>query len=104
MSPKKKEPVKTPRKPGKYARVMERIFRAHYKPGINRFEFARSDLATVAKQEGVALPESYDPADDKPAKNLGDIIYTYRFRKDFPPFIKSTAPKGKMWVITGKGI
>jgi hypothetical protein len=89
------------RKPGKYVRVIERIFLAHYKPGANRFEFRRQELASAARQEGVKVVEKDDEYES--AKNLGDIVYTFRFRRDFPPSIKDTAPRGKMWVITGKG-
>lgn len=38
-----------------------------------------------------------------PRANLGDIIYTYRYRRDLPPEICSRAPEGKVWLIKGAG-
>ena len=37
-------------------------------------------------------------------KNLGDIPYSFRFRKELPEEIKETAPKNGEWIIVGAGI
>jgi len=36
-------------------------------------------------------------------KNLGDVVYTYRYRKDLPPSILDTAPDGETWIIRPAG-
>jgi hypothetical protein len=88
------------KKAGVYHQIISEVFQRNRKNNATRFEFSRSDLLTVAKQFGIVEVEG----DEKTiAKNLGDIVYTYRFRKDFPPTILQAAPKGKMWIITGKG-
>lgn len=35
--------------------------------------------------------------------NLGDIVYSFRYRHELPPDIRSTAPKGQAWIVTGLG-
>jgi hypothetical protein len=90
---------KRKKKKGVYAKTICQVFDDHYEPGINRFEFTRSELAKAAKAAGLDVTGD----EELGKKNLGDIIYTFRFRQDFPPSIKSKAPSGKMWIITGKG-
>lgn len=36
-------------------------------------------------------------------KNLGDLIYTFRYRADLPPGILNTAPQGETWIIRSAG-
>ena len=36
-------------------------------------------------------------------KNLGDIIYSFRYRTDLPASILSTAPEGETWIIRSAG-
>jgi len=36
-------------------------------------------------------------------KNLGDVIYSYRYRAELPKSIQETAGKGKTWLIRGIG-
>ena len=90
----------TKRKRGKgsqYTDIILDIFRSRY-AGRVRFEFARSVLNSAEK-----LGFEFRGDDQTVAKNLGDIVYTFRFRKDFPDEILRTAPKGKMWIISGRG-
>lgn len=72
----------------RYTDIIERIFRAHYRKGAREFEFERTEIEGVAQQLGVVLP-----------KNLGDLIYSFRFRALLPDAILETAPKGHEWVI-----
>jgi len=95
--PKKKRGTST--KQGGYARVISAIFQRHYRPGSNRFTFRRTELADTVERLGLELKGDSEIV----AKNLGDIVYSFRFRRDFPPEINATAPSGKMWIITGKG-
>jgi hypothetical protein len=88
------------KKAGIYNQIISDIFRRNRKLGATRFDFSRSDLLDAARRFGIAELEG----DEKTiAKNIGDIVYTYRFRKDFPSDIVQEAPKGKMWIIVGKG-
>jgi len=77
-----------------YKRIIEEVFAAGYRRGAEAVPFERDDLARVADRLGVRLP-----------KNLGDLIYSFRFRAAFPESITSRAPKGKEWIIrlVGRG-
>lgn len=72
----------------RYASILEEIFRREYHHGDSRVEFRRQDLETVARDLEIELP-----------KNLGDIIYSFRFRNELPDSIKSTASEGLTWII-----
>ena len=37
-------------------------------------------------------------------KNLGDLIYTFRYRRELPHSILDTAPEGTTWIIRSAGI
>ena len=36
-------------------------------------------------------------------KNLGDVIYSMRYRTELPPSIAATAGQGMEWIIEGAG-
>ncbi len=78
-------------KAGMYNTVILAIFRRHYKEEITNFEFSRLELKEVGTQVGL------DP------KNLGDVIYSFRFRRPLPKEILDTAPQGFEWIIEGAG-
>jgi hypothetical protein len=82
------------RKPNRYSAIIGAIFKNHYKPGQTQFEFSREEFVEIARSLGIALP-----------KNLGDTIYSFRFRTALPPGIATTATKGMEWGIelAGKG-
>jgi hypothetical protein len=82
-------------KQNRYSQLIEAIFRARYQDGLQSIAFPRDELTQVASKLGIALP-----------KNLGDVIYSFRYRSDFPAFITSTAPDGHVWVIrpVGRGL
>lgn len=88
-------PAVPTKKPNRYSAIVGTIFKRHYKPGNVQFEFSRDEFVGVAKSLGIALP-----------KNLGDTIYSFRFRTELPPEIVATAPKGREWGIdlAGKGV
>jgi hypothetical protein len=79
-------------KPNRYARIIERIFFLHYKKGAQEFEFEREEIISVAEKLGISLP-----------KNLGDIIYSFRYRAALPDSIQAKAPAGKSWIIRPAG-
>jgi len=80
-----------PRLP-QYVPLIAAIFASHYVAGEEQFEFEREELTNSAQALGVQLP-----------KNLGDVIYSFRYRKDLPAEILSTAPQGKEWIIEPAG-
>ena len=78
----------------RYSRLIEAIFLARYQPGVDVVPFAREDVSAQAAQLGINLP-----------KNLGDVIYSFRFRIPLPDPILATQPAGYEWLIKlqGKG-
>jgi hypothetical protein len=78
--------------PNRYARVIERIFLSRYKAGATKVPFEREDIISTAEALKIKLP-----------KNLGDIIYSFRYRTPLPETIRAKAPKGKEWIIRPAG-
>lgn len=76
----------------RYAQLIEDIFFKRYKKGDTRVEFIREDIENTAAQLDIKLP-----------KNLGDVIYSFKFRAALPETIKETAEDGKEWVIKNIG-
>lgn len=72
----------------RYSKILERIFNSHHQQGMTAVDFTREEMVRVADELGIALP-----------KNLGDLIYSFRFRVDIPASIAQTAPSGSCWVI-----
>jgi hypothetical protein len=75
-----------------YNALIARIFKNHYRRGIDEFEFDRDELEKVAAQLDLRLP-----------KNLGDLIYSFRYRKKLPTEILETATGEKEWIIEPAG-
>ena len=69
-------------KPNRYSAIIGRIFRDHHKLGTTQFEFSRDEFVDIAHSLGIVLP-----------KNLGDTIYSFRFRTALPPEITSPRPR-----------
>ncbi len=84
--------VSTPRPNNRYRLLIEKIFFEHWKKGVGEFVFARTELKETAEQLGIELPD-----------NLGDVIYSFRFRTALPDKIIETQPKSKEWIIEGAG-
>ncbi|MFO7956684.1 MAG: endonuclease [Candidatus Brocadiia bacterium] len=76
----------------RYARIIEDIFHSNYSKGQRTVEFSRSDIVESAENLGITLP-----------KNLGDVIYTFRYRSALPASIRKTEPESESWVITLRG-
>lgn len=77
---------------GVYASIVERLFLDRYSPGDTEVAFARDALESTAKVLGVKLPS-----------NLGDVIYSVRYRVPMPDAVTATQPPGMEWVIVGRG-
>lgn len=72
----------------RYSRIIETIFLRGMKPGITDLIFKREELISTATELGIELP-----------RNLGDVVYSFRYRASLPESIKKTAPEGFEWVI-----
>lgn len=77
----------------KYDDIIKTIFFDQYADGVTSIRFEREELAQKAQQLGFTVP-----------KNLGDIVYTYKYRKSLPEEIIQTAPDGYYWRIKNIGI
>lgn len=75
-------------KSNRYSALIEDIFFKHYSEGDAELLFFREELETSATKLGIKLP-----------KNLGDVIYSFRFRNEMPTSIVELQPEGKEWVI-----
>src|SRR5215213_7254891 len=78
--------------PNRYAQIIEAIFFKGFTKGKVQIPFAREEIVTTAKKLKIALP-----------KNLGDILYSFRYRSNLPGKILDTAPSGFEWVIASIG-
>lgn len=76
----------------RYKALIESIFFHHWSEGVTDFEFARDEIRTKADELRIELPD-----------NLGDVLYSFRFRISFPQSIIDTQPAGREWVIEGAG-
>lgn len=76
----------------RYARILERIFSARYSPGMREVPFQREDIVATAAELGIATP-----------KNLGDLIYSFRYRNPLPTTIAATAPANEEWSLRSAG-
>ncbi len=66
------------------------VFQRHHCGGA--FEFARDELFMAAAELGLDAP-----------KNVGDVLYAYRYRRTLPQRILDAAPPGKEWAILPAG-
>lgn len=76
-----------------YDQIISKVFNDNYHRGADRVDFSREELAEAARSFGIPIP-----------KNLGDVVYTYRYRRELPSPLKLSAPTGKQWVIMPMGI
>ncbi|MCF6314152.1 MAG: hypothetical protein L3J39_17015 [Verrucomicrobiales bacterium] len=76
----------------RYENIIEKIFFNRYKKHAKTVKFLREDIETTASDLAIKLP-----------KNLGDLIYSFRYRNPLPETIRKTQPKGQEWIIEGVG-
>jgi hypothetical protein len=76
-----------------YVSIITHIFQKYWRKGIEDFEFHRDEMVDAAKAVGVERPD-----------NLGDVIYSFKFRRELPKAILESAPKGKSWILEGAGL
>ena len=77
----------------KYGQIISWVFLKNYQPGDVIVAFNRNELVSASEKLGFAR-----------IKNLGDIPYSFRFRRELPEDIQSIAPEGCEWIIVGTGI
>lgn len=76
----------------RYQQCILYIFRKYYSAGVHEFEFLREDIEEAAKKQGIELP-----------KNIGDVVYSFRYRYGLPEPIPSLADEDFEWIIEGAG-
>ncbi len=79
-------------KPNRYEKIIEEIFFKGFIKGSNEVDFQREDIEKIARKLKIKLP-----------KNLGDILYSFRYRSSLPESVAEKAPKGQQWIIRSKG-
>lgn len=79
---------------GKYDDVIERVFHKNYNEGDLAVYFNREDIVDACDYLNVVR-----------IKNIGDVTYSYRFRKELPESITNKLPSANTdWIIIGEGI
>ena len=76
----------------RYEAIISKVFKAHFRVGAAEFEFTRDEFVVIAQSLRIELP-----------KNVGDVIYSFRYRNELPRSITSTATGGREWIIEGAG-
>jgi hypothetical protein len=76
----------------RYLALIEKVFFDHYKKGGKEVCFERDELVSAAKQLRIKLP-----------KNLGDVVYSVRYRTALPKRLVDLQPVGHEWIIEGIG-
>lgn len=76
----------------RYKRLIEKIFFDHYTEGDTEVAWLRDDLEDASIALGFRIP-----------KNLGDVVYSVRYRTPMPQSVLDTQPEGFEWIIEGTG-
>ncbi len=77
----------------KYEQVVEWVFQQKYQPDMVYLSFNREELVRACEALGFER-----------IRNLGDIPYSFRFRRELPDSIQNTAPVRAEWIIVGVGV
>lgn len=75
-----------------YDSIIKHVFAKRFEAGAALVRFTRDDLVEAAIELGLERP-----------KNIGDIVYTYRYRRTLPAEISDKVPVGKSWIIRPDG-
>jgi hypothetical protein len=81
-----------PPRNNRYSRIVEKIFLDHYHKGDREVLFDRDEFRKTATELGI-----------NPPKNLGDIVYSFRYRNELPEIITRESPDGYDWIILPNG-
>ena len=79
----------------RYGAIIENIFHDRYNVGDTVVGFERPDIIEASQVLGIEIPQ-----------NLGDVIYSFRYRTPLPSSIQELATEGMMWIIrpAGRGL
>lgn len=75
-----------------YARIADAIFHSRYSNGDTSVPFERAEIEQAALRLGLEVP-----------KNLGDFVYSMRYRMPMPQSIAATAMPDREWTILPAG-
>src|SRR2546425_846464 len=75
-----------------YSLIIAEIFNSKFKEGMREVEFLRDELVKVGNELKIDVP-----------KNLGDLVYSFRYRASLPDSIQARAAKGETWIIRSAG-
>ena len=84
MGTKRVKSARQAEKPDAYNRIIEQIFFRHYREKASSVEFTREEIPTAARELKVPVPD-----------NLGDVIYSFRYRRPLPSSILKTCRSGE---------
>ncbi len=76
----------------RYGQIIESVFLSRYTKGTRELLFEREDIERAAAGLKIRLP-----------KNIGDVIYSFRYRTSLPKSVRTKAPKGMQWIIRPAG-
>src|SRR4030042_4582208 len=76
----------------RYSKLIEAVFFKHYGKDAREVLFERTDIVEAAQKLKIALP-----------KNLGDVVYSFRYRTELPRSVTTKDSKGHVWVIVPAG-
>lgn len=76
-----------------YDDIIAHVFFSNFHEGAREIPFSREELVAAASHLELPRP-----------RNIGDIPYSFRYRRDLPKSITDTAPAGCEWVIRGAGV
>ena len=74
-----------------YDALIQKIFLDGHRPGASEVPFDRADIPRAAASLDLPLPG-----------NVGDVLYSYRYRRPFPPAILATQPEGRVIGSAGR--
>lgn len=76
----------------RYNAIIEQIFFDNYIEGADEVSFTREEITSAAGKLNIKLP-----------KNLGDVIYSFRYRTTLPDPVRAKAPVDHDWIIRPAG-
>ena len=80
------------KKGNRYSSLVGYVFEHGFKKGKTEFTFTRDQFVAAAEKLKITLP-----------KNIGDVLYSFRYRCPLPESVLKTQPEGHEWVILGAG-
>lgn len=82
----------TNEKAARYDQLIQAVFDNNYSAGSTSIEFERTEIEAACAALMIEIP-----------KNIGDVIYTFRYRRPLPKSIRDRAADGKEWAIMPNG-